>query len=131
MTHTVRTLPSREWIMEPQPGLRPARDMCVRSTRPGSLARKDSMFTGLLLGWVAFVFIAYDLSSDTFNVTKTVVLGSVVLITSAVLARYTGYLLARPLQLLERGIASVREGRLEPVQVSRIGDEIEYLGDSL
>src|SRR5688572_7029856 len=117
--------------MEPQPGLRPARDMCVRSTRPGSLARKYSMFTGLLLGWVAFVFIAYDLSSDTFNVTKTVVLGSVVLITSAVLARYTGYLLARPLQLLERGIASVREGRLEPVQVSRTGDEIEYLGDSL
>ncbi|MCC6391031.1 MAG: response regulator, partial [Bryobacterales bacterium] len=39
-------------------------------------------------------------------------------------------LLARPLMLLEEGIQSVGEGRLEPIQVSNTGDEIEFLGNS-
>jgi signal transduction histidine kinase/CheY-like chemotaxis protein len=39
-------------------------------------------------------------------------------------------LMARPLSLLQDGITSIREGRLEPVQVSRTGDEIEFLGES-
>jgi signal transduction histidine kinase/DNA-binding response OmpR family regulator len=47
------------------------------------------------------------------------------------IAKYTNNIIARPLWNLQRGITAVREGRLEPIQVSRTGDEIEYLGESL
>jgi len=54
----------------------------------------------------------------------------VVLVVAAAISRFTNRLLARPLTLLEAGITSVREGRLEPIRVSRTGDEVEYLGES-
>jgi nitrogen fixation/metabolism regulation signal transduction histidine kinase len=54
----------------------------------------------------------------------------IVLGVGAAISQFTNRLLARPLTLLEAGITSVREGRLEPIRVSRTGDEIEYLGDS-
>ena len=46
------------------------------------------------------------------------------------ISRFTIRLLARPLALLQAGITSVRQGKFEPIQVSRTGDEIEYLGES-
>ena len=58
------------------------------------------------------------------------VLCGIVLGIAAAISRFTNRLLARPLTLLEAGITSVREGRLEPIRVSRTGDEIEYLGES-
>ena len=48
----------------------------------------------------------------------------------AAISRFTIRLLARPLALLQAGITSVRQGKFEPIQVSRTGDEIEYLGES-
>ena len=48
----------------------------------------------------------------------------------SLISRFTIGVLARPLNLLEAGITSVRKGRLEPLRVSRTGDEIEYLGES-
>ena len=118
--------------MESQPGPRPGgRAKSPRSARRGTLARKYSIFSGLLLTWVAFVFLAYDLRLENLNLTKALMLAVIVMLVAAALARFTGYLLARPLYMLERGIVAVREGRLEPVQVSRTGDEIESLGDSL
>ena len=47
-----------------------------------------------------------------------------------VISRFTIGVLARPLKLLEAGITSVRKGQLEPLRVSRTGDEIEFLGES-
>src|SRR5262249_17082873 len=35
-----------------------------------------------------------------------------------------------PLRLLRDGITSVKNGRLEPIQISRTGDEIEDLGET-
>ena len=95
-----------------------------------SLASKFSIFTGSLVFWVVAVTLSYDLRQDNVNVSKGVLLFVVVLLVAGAIARMTIRLLARPLHLLQAGITNVREGRLEPIQISRTGDEIEFLGDS-
>jgi signal transduction histidine kinase/DNA-binding response OmpR family regulator len=72
----------------------------------------------------------WDIHLHTFNWAKGVALCGIVLGVAAAISQFTNRLLARPLTLLEAGITSVREGRLEPIRVSRTGDEIEYLGES-
>jgi signal transduction histidine kinase/DNA-binding response OmpR family regulator len=96
-----------------------------------SLARKYSFFTALLLSWVAFIFFGYDLSRNIFDGVKLMLLLFVVVMVAGAIAKYTNTIIGRPLYHLQRGITAVREGRLEPIQVSRTGDEIEYLGESL
>ncbi len=49
---------------------------------------------------------------------------------SAAISRFTTRLLARPLARLQDGITAVENGRLAPIEVSRTGDEIEFLGES-
>jgi signal transduction histidine kinase len=103
-------------------------------TRPGplrSLASKFSIFTATLLFWVVATFLAYDLRQETFDAGKGLLLFVIVLLVSAAIARFTIRILARPLASLEAGIVSIRNGSLEPIQVSRTGDEIEFLGESL
>jgi signal transduction histidine kinase/ActR/RegA family two-component response regulator len=95
-----------------------------------SLASKFSIFTGVLLLWVVAVTILWDIWQHHFNWAKGVVLCVLVVALAFALSRFTMGILARPLKLLEAGITSVRQGRLEPLQVSRTGDEIEYLGES-
>ena len=96
-----------------------------------SLASKFSIFTAALLFWVVATFLAYDLRQDTFNAGKGLLLFVIVALVSAAIARFTIRILARPLALLEAGIISIRHGSLEPIQVSKTGDEIEFLGESL
>jgi signal transduction histidine kinase/CheY-like chemotaxis protein/HPt (histidine-containing phosphotransfer) domain-containing protein len=96
----------------------------------GSLSSKYSAFTSILLLWVVATSLWWDIHLHTFDWTKGLVLCGVVLGVAAAISRFTNRLLARPLTLLEAGITSVREGRLEPIRVSRTGDEIEYLGES-
>jgi len=101
--------------------------------RPGplrSLASKFSIFTAALLFWVIATFLAYDLREETFDVGKGLLLCVIVLLVSAAISRFTIRLLARPLAQLQAGITSARNGRLEPIQVSRTGDEVEFLGES-
>ena len=88
------------------------------------------MFTSILLLWVVATSLWWDIHLHTFDWTKGLVLCGIVLGVAAAISRFTNRLLARPLTLLEAGITSVREGRLEPIRVSRTGDEIEYLGES-
>ena len=95
-----------------------------------SLSSKYSVFTSILLLWVVATSLWWDIHLHTFDWTKGVVLCGIVLGVAAAISRFTNRLLARPLTLLEAGITSVREGRLEPIRVSRTGDEIEYLGES-
>jgi signal transduction histidine kinase/DNA-binding response OmpR family regulator len=95
-----------------------------------SLSSRFSIFTGVLLLWVVAVTLWWDLYHHTFNWTKGIVLCVLVVLTAAAISRFTIRLLARPLALLEAGITSVRLGHLVPIQVSRTGDEIEYLGES-
>lgn len=102
----------------------------VKHTKFRSLASKFSIFTASLVFWVVTVILAYDLRQDTFDVTKGVLMCIVVLLVAGAISRMTIRLLARPLALLQAGITSVREGRLQPIQISRTGDEIEFLGES-
>ncbi len=95
-----------------------------------SLASKFSIFTAALLFWVIATFLAYDLRQETFDVGKGLLLCVIVLLVSAAIARFTIRLLARPLSQLQAGITSARNGRLEPIQVSRTGDEVEFLAES-
>ena len=95
-----------------------------------SLSSKYSAFTSILLLWVVATSLWWDIHLHTFDWTKGIVLCGIVLGVAAAISRFTNRLLARPLTLLEAGITSVREGRLEPIRVSRTGDEIEYLGES-
>jgi signal transduction histidine kinase/ActR/RegA family two-component response regulator len=102
-------------------------------TRPGvlrSLASKFSIFTATLVFWVVVTLLAYNLRQDNFDIGKGLLLCVVVMLVSGTISRFTIRLLARPLKLLQSGITSVRDGSLEPIQVSRTGDEIEFLGES-
>jgi signal transduction histidine kinase len=103
------------------------------AARPGalhSLSFKFSIFTATLFFWVVATILAYDLRQDTFSVGKGVLLFLIVVLVSGAISRFTIRLLARPLGLLQSGITAVRNGRLEPIQISRTGDEIEFLGES-
>jgi signal transduction histidine kinase/CheY-like chemotaxis protein/HPt (histidine-containing phosphotransfer) domain-containing protein len=105
----------------------------VEQSRPlkyRSISSRFSIFTGVLLLWVVGVTIWWDIRQHTFDWTKGVILCGIVAMIAAAISRFTIRLLARPLALLEAGITSVRKGQLKPIQVSRTGDEIEYLGES-
>ncbi|HTR37215.1 MAG TPA: ATP-binding protein [Bryobacteraceae bacterium] len=95
-----------------------------------SLASKFSILTGALVFWMVATIVAYDLRQGSLDPGKWVLLCAIVLLVAAAISRFTIRLLARPLALLEEGIASVRKGRLEPIQVSKTGDELEFLGES-
>ena len=95
-----------------------------------SLASKFSVFTGVLLLWVVGCTVYWDILQSTFSWGKGLVLCGLVVAIATAISRFTIRALARPLKLLQAGITSVGEGRLRPIQVSRTGDEIEYLGQS-
>jgi signal transduction histidine kinase/CheY-like chemotaxis protein/HPt (histidine-containing phosphotransfer) domain-containing protein len=95
-----------------------------------SLSSKFSIFTAVLVLWVVGTILCWDVIQHTFNLMKGIVLFGVVGVVAFAISRFTMKLLARPLSFLQAGITSVREGRFEPIQVSRTGDEIEYLGES-
>ncbi len=95
-----------------------------------SLSSKFTWFTGALVGWVVATVLFFDIWQNTFNWTKGIVLCCVVAALATLISRFTMGLLARPLEFLEAGITSVRQGRLEPIQVSNTNDEIQYLGES-
>lgn len=83
-----------------------------------------------MLVWVVGIVLAWDLNQHTLDWREVVVLAGSVGGVALVLSRFSIRMLSRPLELLERGITSVGEGRLELIQVSRTGDEIESLGES-
>ena len=98
--------------------------------RRGSLARKYTVFTAILLAYVNFVVIALDIHAGTFTITKALAMAALSALIAGAIAKYTNRLLARPLQYLLDGITSVRQGRLEPIRVSRTRDEVEFVAES-
>ena len=102
----------------------------ARSQKCHSLAHKYSVFTALLLAYVVLIFFAFDYWTGSFNPVKVVALCLTTLLAIGAISKYTNRILARPVRNLQKGITAVREGRLEPIQVSRTGDEIEFLGES-
>jgi signal transduction histidine kinase len=95
-----------------------------------SLSSKFSIFIGVLLMWVVAMIMLWDIREHQFNLSKGLVLCGVVIVAGGAISRITIRLMARPLTLLQQGITSVRQGKFEPIQVSRTHDEIEYLGES-
>ncbi len=95
-----------------------------------TLSSKFSIFTGVLLLWVIADTVNWDVLKDTIICGKGLALCGLVGVIAFAISRFTISRLARPLKLLEAGITSVGQGRLRPIQVSRTGDEIEYLGES-
>lgn len=102
----------------------------TRPRRFRSLSARYSAFTAALLGYVAFLYIAYDVAQGKFEPGKALILALGTLLVAGALAMFTSRALARPLERLREGIQAVSEGRLETIRVSRTGDEIEYLGES-
>jgi signal transduction histidine kinase len=103
----------------------------LASPRPfRSLASKFFVLTAALVFWVVAVVLAYDLRQDAFDVRKGVLLFFIVLLVAGAISRVTTRLLARPLHQLQGGILRAREGTLQPIEVSKTGDEIEFLGES-
>lgn len=86
------------------------------------------MFTASLVLWVVGTILAYDFISGSFDYRKSLLLCVVVLAVAGVISRVTHRLLVRPLQNLQVGMDSVGRGRLETLQISPTGDEIERLG---
>ncbi|MBI3682141.1 MAG: response regulator [Acidobacteria bacterium] len=95
-----------------------------------SLATRFFVFTASLLSWVVLTLFTLDLRDESMSWSKWALVSVMMVLVAGVLSRFTTRLLARPLMLLEEGIRSVTEGRLEPIQVSKTGDEIESLGHS-
>jgi signal transduction histidine kinase len=118
-------------MAEPSKGASPTADaMPARPAPLRSLASKFSLFTAALVFWVVGTIIAYDVRQNTLDAAKGALLLLVVLLVSAAISRFTIRLLTRPLRMLHAGITSVRDGRLEPIHVSKTGDEVEFLGES-
>ncbi len=102
----------------------------VRPAALRSLASKFSIFTAILVFWVVATILAYDLRQDTFDIGKGLLLFVIVILVSGAISRFTIRLLARPLGLLQAGITSVRNGRLEPIQVSKTGERLAMRSNS-
>jgi signal transduction histidine kinase/CheY-like chemotaxis protein len=101
--------------------------------RPGplrSLASKFSLFTTALVFWVVATILAYGLREDSITFGKGLLLFAIIVLVAAAISRFTTRLLARPLAKLQEGITLARGGRLEPIQVSKTGDEVEFLAES-
>jgi len=113
-----------------EPGFVERNSQLGRSRPRRSLAQKFCAFTGLLLGYTAFIFIAYDVWAGRFHPVKTVALAVTVVLALGAISRFTHHLLVRPLENLQRAVAAVRQGRLDPVPVAPTGDEIEFLAES-
>src|SRR5579884_966972 len=121
------------WIQVDKADVRPLQADGNTPARPRafhSLATRFTAFTAILLLWVVVAITAWDIHQSTFTATKAILLFCVVGVVAGGISRFTMRILARPLALLQEGITAVRNGRLEPIQGSRTGDEIEFLGES-
>jgi len=101
--------------------------------RPGplrSLAAKFALFMAALVFFVSATMLAFDVRLETFDAGKGILLFVIVMLVGAAIAVFTMRLLARPLSQLQKGITAAQSGRLEPISVSKTGDEVEFLGES-
>ena len=95
-----------------------------------SLATKFSCFTAWLVLWVTTVQSCIHWAQGPYFRKEDFLVGLTLLASAALIASVTSRLIVRPLVLLNNAMVSVREGNLEPIRLSRTGDEIEQLGDS-
>ena len=87
------------------------------------------MFTSLLVLWVILVNIGYDVHNHTFDWGKGVLMFGILLLVGLSIGRFTVTIMAKPLRNLAAGMKKVQMGQLEKIQVSRTGDEIQFVGE--
>jgi len=87
------------------------------------------MFTSVLVFWVILVNIGYDVHNNTFDWGKGVLMLGILLFVGLAIGRFTVTLMAKPLQNLAAGMKKAQLGQLEKIQVSRTGDEIQFVGE--
>lgn len=87
------------------------------------------MFVSVLVGWVILVNIGYDVHNGTFGWGKGVLMIGILLLVAMAIGRFTATIMAKPLQNLAAGMKKAQMGQLEKIQVSRTGDEIQFLGE--
>jgi len=95
-----------------------------------SLASKFSLFSAALVFFVVGIIFAYDIHQNNMSAGNAALLFVVVLLVTAAISRFTIRLLTRPLRLLQDAITSVQNGRLEQIEVTKTGDEVEFVGES-
>jgi signal transduction histidine kinase/DNA-binding NarL/FixJ family response regulator len=97
-----------------------------------SVATKFTAFTTLLVFWVIAVVLAYDITFNSAGIrgAEVGVVLVVLLLVAGAISKFTIRLLVRPLSMLQEGILEAHAGRLKKIEVSRTGDEIEFLGAS-
>ncbi len=88
------------------------------------------MFTGVLVFWVVGTLFVYATRQGIFDFRWGFFLCGFVCLVVATIARFTHRVLVRPLQNLQRGIDLVGQGKLETLQISPTGDEVEILGQA-
>jgi signal transduction histidine kinase len=94
-----------------------------------SLASRFSFITAALVFGVVATILAYDLHQNTFDAGEGVLLCLIVIL-SAAISFFTTRRLTRPLSQLTASLTSARNGQLQPIQVSKTGDEVELLGEA-
>jgi signal transduction histidine kinase/CheY-like chemotaxis protein/HPt (histidine-containing phosphotransfer) domain-containing protein len=87
------------------------------------------MFVSVLVGWVILVNIGYDVHNGTFGWGKGVLMIGILLLVAMAIGRFTATIMAKPLENLAAGMKKAQMGQLEKIQVSRTGDEIQFLGE--
>jgi len=87
------------------------------------------MFTSVLVGWIVLVVIGYDVHHNMFDPGKGVLMFAILLLVALAIGRFTVTLMAKPLENLAAGMKRVQNGRLEKINVSRTGDEIQFVGE--
>ncbi|MBM3762684.1 MAG: HAMP domain-containing protein [Acidobacteria bacterium] len=87
------------------------------------------MFTSVLVLWVILVNIGYDVHNNTFAVGKGILMVGILLLVALAIGRFTSVIMAKPLQNLAAGMKKAQLGKLENIQVSRTGDEIQFVGE--
>ncbi|MFN9432615.1 MAG: ATP-binding protein [Acidobacteriota bacterium] len=93
------------------------------------MSTKFSMFTSFLVGWVVLVNLGYDLQHDHFNWGRGLLMCAILSLVSLSIGRFTLRLMAKPLQNLAAGMKKVQQCRLEKIEVSPTGDEIQFVGE--
>ena len=87
------------------------------------------MFTSVLVGWIVLVVIGYDVHHNMFDLGKGVLMFAILMLVALAIGRFTVTLMAKPLENLAAGMKRVQNGRLEKINVSRTGDEIQFVGE--
>ena len=98
-----------------------------KTRKPRSLEVRFSTFIAAVVVWFAAVTCWFEYVFQDDSLTAHLTVSGVLLAVAVIVTRIAARIFVRPLVLLEQGMASVREGRLEPLRISSSGDEIERL----